>query len=250
MVDDPDLRAAVRHTLLFTALFVPASILLGMLIAVALNRRSGSSGSTAPAIFVPFVASAAATGILANFVFNPQFGVANNALRVLRLPQQQFLESPHQALLVICLIALWGEVGFTVGRSTWRRCRTSRASSSRRRSIDGASRLQVFWHVTLPQLRAGHRVRRGLADHHGDPAVRPRLHDDPRRAAAARPQTVVYYVYDQAFQTHRTSATARPSPTSCSRVTMLITVGMIWYSRRRARWRRSDGDRSLGTAPT
>ncbi|GAA2855629.1 hypothetical protein GCM10020220_051020 [Nonomuraea rubra] len=38
MVQDPDLLAAVRHTLVFTVLFVPSSIFLGMLIAVALNR--------------------------------------------------------------------------------------------------------------------------------------------------------------------------------------------------------------------
>ena len=50
-----------------------------MLIAVALNQRIRFIGFYRTAIFVPFVASAAATGILANFVFNPQFGVANDA---------------------------------------------------------------------------------------------------------------------------------------------------------------------------
>src|SRR5689334_15704850 len=34
MGDDPELKAAVAHTLYLTALFVPSSILLGMLIAV------------------------------------------------------------------------------------------------------------------------------------------------------------------------------------------------------------------------
>ena len=47
----------------------------GMLLATALNRPIRFVGFYRTAIFVPFVASAAATGILANFVFNPQFGV-------------------------------------------------------------------------------------------------------------------------------------------------------------------------------
>ena len=65
MIHDPDVWGALRHTLFFTALFVPISILLGMLIAVALNQRIKLVGFYRTAIFIPFVASAAATGILA-----------------------------------------------------------------------------------------------------------------------------------------------------------------------------------------
>ncbi len=87
-----------QHTLILTALFVPAAILLGMLIAIALNQRIRFIGFYRTCIFVPYVASAAATGILASYVFNPQFGGANELLRRVGLPQQQFLESPSQAL--------------------------------------------------------------------------------------------------------------------------------------------------------
>ena len=61
----------------FTAIFVPVSIILGILLAIALNQKIRFIWFYRTAIFIPFVASAAATGILANFVFNPQFGVAN-----------------------------------------------------------------------------------------------------------------------------------------------------------------------------
>ena len=39
MVQDPDLVSAVKHTLLYTAMFVPASIIGGMFLAVALHRQ-------------------------------------------------------------------------------------------------------------------------------------------------------------------------------------------------------------------
>jgi multiple sugar transport system permease protein len=71
IVSDPDAISAAQHTLVLTALFVPGSILLGMLIAVALNQRIRFIGFYRTCIFVPYVASAAATGILASFVFNP-----------------------------------------------------------------------------------------------------------------------------------------------------------------------------------
>ena len=39
MAEDPDLWASVRHTFVLTALFVPSSILLGLVIAIALSQK-------------------------------------------------------------------------------------------------------------------------------------------------------------------------------------------------------------------
>jgi multiple sugar transport system permease protein len=50
LMDDPGVWAAIRHTLFFTALYVPISIVAGVLLAVALNRfwacRSRGSSPT------------------------------------------------------------------------------------------------------------------------------------------------------------------------------------------------------------
>jgi multiple sugar transport system permease protein len=229
LATDPDLRAAVSHTLLFTAVFVPGSILLGMLIATALNKPIRLVAFYRTAIFVPFVASAAATGILANFVFNPQFGLANNVLRIAHLPQQQFLESGHQALLVICLIALWGEVGFTVvvylaALQDIPREITEAAM------IDGASPLQVFRHVTLPQLAP---VTVFVAVWQTITALQ--LFDlvftTTRGGPLGSTQTVVYYVYYQAFQLSHYGYGSAVAYILFA-VTMLITLGMVIYARR------------------
>jgi multiple sugar transport system permease protein len=228
LADDPDLRSAVAHTLFFTAVFVPASILLGMLIATGLNKPIRLVAFYRTAIFVPFVASAAATGILANFVFNPQFGLANNALRVAHLPQQQFLESGHQALLVICLIALWGEIGFTVvvylaALQDMPREITEAAM------IDGANALQVFRYVTLPQLAP---VTVFVAVWQTITALQ--LFDlvftTTRGGPLGATQTVVYYVYYQAFQLSHYGYGSAVAYILFA-VTMLITAGMVVYAR-------------------
>jgi multiple sugar transport system permease protein len=39
LVHDPTFAAAVGHTLLYSALFVPATMVVGVLVAAALNRR-------------------------------------------------------------------------------------------------------------------------------------------------------------------------------------------------------------------
>ena len=71
MARDPDLAAAIWHTLLFTVLFVPTSILLGIVLAIALNRPIRFITFYRTCIFVPFVASAAATGMPRELCFQP-----------------------------------------------------------------------------------------------------------------------------------------------------------------------------------
>ncbi|WP_067500383.1 carbohydrate ABC transporter permease [Actinoplanes sp. TFC3] len=229
LVQDPDAAAAAQHTLLLTVLFVPGSILLGMLIAVALNQKIRLIGFYRTCIFVPYVASAAATGILASFVFNPQFGAANETLRRLGLPAQGFLENPGQALLVICLIALWGEVGFcaVVYLAALQDIPQELVEAA---TVDGASRLRVFLHITLPELRP---VTVFTAIWQTITAMQ--LFDliwtTTRGGPMNSTQTIVYYIYELAFQTQRLGYGAALAYLLFA-VTMLLTLGVLWYSRR------------------
>jgi multiple sugar transport system permease protein len=229
IAEDPDAAAAAQHTLLLTVLFVPGSILLGILIAVALNQRIRLIGFYRTCIFVPYVASAAATGILASFVFNPQFGAANEVLRRLGLPAQQFLESPSQALLVICLIALWGEAGFTavVYLAALQDIPRELVEAA---TVDGAGKWRVFRHVTLPQLRP---VTVFIAIWQTITAMQlfDLIFTTTRGGPLNSTQTVVYYIYELAFQTQRLGYGAAVAYLLFA-VTMLLTVCVIWYSRR------------------
>ncbi|MEV4702765.1 sugar ABC transporter permease [Actinoplanes sp. NPDC049316] len=229
IVQDPDAAAAAQHTLVLTVLFVPGSILMGMLIAVALNQRIRLIGFYRTCIFVPYVASAAATGILASFVFNPQFGAANEALRRLGLPTQQFLENPAQALLVICIIALWGEVGFcaVVYLAALQDIPKELVEAA---VVDGASRWRVFRHITLPELRP---VTVFTAIWQTITAMQlfDLIYTTTRGGPMNSTQTVVYYIYELAFQTQRLGYGAAVAYLLFA-VTMLLTLGVIWYSRR------------------
>jgi len=229
LLDDPQLRSAVSHTLVFTAIFVPASIIIGMLLATALNRRLRLVAFYRTAIFVPFVASAAATGILANYVFSPQFGIANAALRVLGLPEQQFLESDSQALLTLCVISLWGEIGFTVViyLAALQDIPESLVEAA---IVDGASTWRVFWHIKLPQL-APVTVFATVWQTITALQLFDLVFTTTKGGPLGATQTVVYYVYYQAFQlTHYGYASAVAY--ILFGFTLLITVGVIAYSRR------------------
>ncbi|MDQ0744716.1 multiple sugar transport system permease protein [Clavibacter sp. B3I6] len=151
LVGDAELGGAVLHTVLYTMLFVPSVVLLGLSLAVALNRRIRFIGLYRTAIFVPFVASAAATGILTTYLFNPQFGLMNNVLRVLHLPQQGWLEDPAQSMVVITIMSLWGQAAFTtvIYLAALQDVPGDVLEAAR---IDGAGSWQIFWRVVWPQL--------------------------------------------------------------------------------------------------
>jgi multiple sugar transport system permease protein len=230
LITDADFWTAVRNTFGYTALFVPASVLLGLFLAVALNRRIRLMGFYRTAIFVPFVASAASTGILSTYLFSPQFGLVNNVLRVLHLPQQGWLDDPHQAMLVIAIMSLWGSAAFTtvIYLAALQDIPSELIEAAR---IDGARPWQAFWRVIWPQLAP---VTVFVTIWQTIQAVQlfDLVYTTTRGGPLDATKTIVYFLYDKAFhelQFGYGSAAAY----GLFAVTLLITIGVVVYSRRK-----------------
>lgn len=151
LVQDPKFGQAVRNTLVYTALYVPLSVVLGLGLALALNRRIRFVGLYRTLMFVPFVVSATAQGVLFSFILDPEFGVANSVLHRLGLSTQGFLTDPAQALFVLVGITLWSGTGFcvVVYLAALQDVPPSLVEAAR---LDGAERWQVLRHVVLPTL--------------------------------------------------------------------------------------------------
>jgi multiple sugar transport system permease protein len=151
LVKDPAFGSAVSHTLIYTALYVPLSVVAGLGIAIALDRKIALIGLYRTLVFVPFVVSAAAQGVLFSFVLDPEFGVANSLLHKLGLPAQGFFSDPGQALYLLVAISLWSGTGFCVivYLAGLQGVSAELVEAAR---IDGAGRWGVLRHVTLPAL--------------------------------------------------------------------------------------------------
>ena len=152
--DDPAFTGAVRHTLIYTALFVPLSIGGGLALALLLNRRVRFIGLYRTLAFVPVVISATVQGVLFSFIFDDQFGVANSLLHRVGLGPQPFFADGGQALLLLVLAGLWA------GTACVSFCAVVYLAALQdiprelveAASIDGARRAGVFRHVILPAL--------------------------------------------------------------------------------------------------
>ncbi|MEU4364480.1 sugar ABC transporter permease [Promicromonospora sp. NPDC023987] len=229
MAADPDLGGAALHTLLYTALFVPASVLLGLGLAVALNRRIVLVGLYRTLIFLPFVVSAAATGILTTYLFNPQFGLVNNVLRAIGLPPQGWLEDPNQAMVVLAIMSLWGQAAFTtvIYLAALQDIPAELTEAAR---VDGANRWQSFWHVTFPQLAP---VTVFVSIWQTIQAIQlfDLVYTTTRGGPLGATETIVYYLWTSAFKDLEfgyASAVAY----GLFAVTLAITIGVTIYSRR------------------
>ena len=152
--EDPAFTGAVRHTLIYTALFVPLSIGGGLGLALLLNRRVRFIGLYRTLAFVPVVISATVQGVLFSFIFDDQFGVANSLLDRIGIGPQPFFADGGQALLLLVVAGLWA------GTSCVSFCAVVYLAALQdiprelveAASIDGARRAGVLRHVILPAL--------------------------------------------------------------------------------------------------
>lgn len=151
LAQDPAFHTAVSNTLLYTALYVPLSLLGGLALALALNRRLRFVGLYRTLVFIPFVVSATAQGVLFSFILDPEFGVANSLLHQLGVSPQGFLSDPDQAIYLLVLISLWSGVGFcvVVYLAALQDVPPELVEAAR---IDGAGRALILRHIVLPTL--------------------------------------------------------------------------------------------------
>ncbi|MBG6237723.1 multiple sugar transport system permease protein [Mycetocola sp. CAN_C7] len=230
LVTDDQFFDAISHTGLYTILFVPMSVLGGLFLAVALNRNIRLIGLYRTAIFVPFVASAAATGILSTYLFNPQYGIVNNVLRLLGLPQQGWLEDPDQAMVVIAIMSLWGQAAFTtvIYLAALQDIPGELLEAAR---IDGANRWQAFWQVVWPQLSPV-TVFVTIWQVIGAIQLFDLVYTTTRGGPLDSTKTIVYFLWERAFRGLEFgygSAVAY----ALFAITLAITLFVVVYARRR-----------------
>lgn len=198
LADDPVFRTAVGNTVAYTAMFVPLSIVLGLGIAILLNRDVRFIGLYRTCVFVPFVISEAAEGALFSFVFDRHYGVANTALSAIGIPPQGFLQDPGQAMYTLVAISLWGSIGFCVVvlLAALQDVPPNLVEAAR---LDGAGRWVVLRHIVLPSIQpvlVFLLVWQTLQAFQLFELVYTTTNGGPLQATAV----VVFYVYQQAFQ--------------------------------------------------
>jgi multiple sugar transport system permease protein len=156
-LSSPLLYEALRATLLYAAIVLPAEILLGMGLALLVHRTVRSplvrAGLYVLAI-VPLVIPPVALGVVARLIYAPGYGILNHLLRMAGLIQEeiQWLGTPASAMLAVSTVDIWQWTPF-VYIVMFAGLQTVPSESVEAAQVDGATPWGLFRHIELPYLR-------------------------------------------------------------------------------------------------
>jgi ABC-type sugar transport system permease subunit len=142
-----------QHTAVYAIGTSIAKVVLGFLIALLVSRKGRGSTFFRSVLFVPVLMSFVAVGVLWTFILDPNQGLLNGALGAIGLPDKTaWLGEPGLALFSVMGVDVWKWLGyhiilFVAGLQAVRQELYEAAK------VDGAGRLQSFWHVTVPAMR-------------------------------------------------------------------------------------------------
>jgi multiple sugar transport system permease protein len=198
MLHDPAVAQAIGHTLVYTALFVPGTMAVGLFLAVAMNRQLRFMWFYRTAAYATMAISTISEALVFIWLFDPSYGIVNYLFTLVGIPQQQFLNSPSEALYVIVAMTIWGWSGFAVVIYLAALQGVPR-DLVEAAAIDGAGRWGTFRKVTLPLLSPASLF---LAVWLTINALQ--LFDEVYLSTQGGPlgatTVLVYYLYQQAFQ--------------------------------------------------
>ena len=145
---------SVLNTMIIWCINTIPMVLLALVFAFLLNSAALKFKAVFRAIyFLPNVTSTVAVAIVFATMFANNYGLANYALEKLGLGTVQWMSVPFWIQFVIANIVTWRWVGYNaiIALSGLQKIPVDLYEAAR---IDGASNLQVFTKVTLPQLNA------------------------------------------------------------------------------------------------
>lgn len=103
---------ALRNTALYMLITIPASILMALMLAVALDSKLRGLAIYRSAFFYPVMIPSVAAGMVWVYLYAPGFGPINNGLEVLGLPRLDWLYDARTALAAIMVMSIWKYAGY------------------------------------------------------------------------------------------------------------------------------------------
>ena len=164
VVTGAEFGQSLKNTAYYTALSVPGSIVLGVLLAMALNVRVRGRTMFRVLLFLPSIVPTVASSILWLLMFDPKRGAVNRVLSVFGI-EPTWLNSPAEALNpvrwfdgtagwgskdALVLMTLWGVGNFMVIYLA--ALRNIPRELYEAAELDGAGRFRQFTSITLPLL--------------------------------------------------------------------------------------------------
>lgn len=147
---EPRFINSVGRTLIFSVIAIALEALLGIALAVLINRKFHGRRIVQALMLLPVVATPVALGMAWKLILEPSIGFANVVVTALGFEARKFLATTSfESMLVLILIDVW-EWTPLIMLMVYAGLNTIPQDPYESALIDGANRWQTFTQITLP----------------------------------------------------------------------------------------------------
>ena len=111
---DSTFVTSLRNTSLYAIIVVPATVGLGLVIAILIESGKTMRGFYRAVHFLPYMATLAAMAIAWEALLHPTIGLVNQGLRAIGLTGANWLRDETTVLPVLAAIGIWKSLGFAI----------------------------------------------------------------------------------------------------------------------------------------
>ena len=152
LFSDDWFKASMINNLVFTAVTVPALLVLGLIMAEIINRHTYGGKGIRAMIFIPYIASIVAVCTVWQVLLQPSYGPINQFLMSLGIENPpRWLVDERWALVAVMIINIWTQVVYYVA-VYMARLKNVPLDLYEAAAIDGANARQQFLYITVPMV--------------------------------------------------------------------------------------------------
>lgn len=148
---DPGFWNTLKISLLYAGVTVTLELLLGLGIALLLQRRSTVNNFISIMLLLPLMIAPALAALMWKLMTNPSFGILSYLASLIGLHDFRWASSPDTALLTVVLVDIWVYTPFIM-ILLLAGLRSLPTQPFEAAALDGVPRSFVFFRITLPML--------------------------------------------------------------------------------------------------
>ena len=152
MFKNPDFLDGLKNTLIFTVASVALEFVIGLGIALAINRAFRGRGLVRAAVLVPWAFPTVISAVMWRLMFQDQIGIINEVANAIGLISSPILSSNTLMLIGATLVDVWKTTPF-MALLLLAGLQTIPGEVYEAARVDGANVMQRFISITLPLLK-------------------------------------------------------------------------------------------------
>jgi len=150
---DTKFYSVLAWTVIWTVINVFFHYTCGLGLALTLNQKFRGRTGYRMLLLLPWAVPAYITAIAWLFIFNGEYGLLNNVLGIFGIPRVAWLSTFPWYYIMPIIVNVWLGIPFMMV-TLLGGLQSIPGDLYEAASMDGASRVQAFWNITLPQLRS------------------------------------------------------------------------------------------------